>query len=74
MEEKAARVGKSLLADQAFIVLEKLGIFLLQEAPEQYIRIMFKQKHPAKDMNKHTCEQMISERTFPLELQDRQED
>ena len=37
VEEKAARVGKSLLADQAFIVLEKLGIFLLQEAPEQYI-------------------------------------
>ena len=70
VEEKAARVGKSLLADQAFVVLEKLGIFLLQEAPEQYIHIMFKQKYPAKDMSK----QLISERTFLLELQGREED
>ena len=35
MKKEAARIGKSLLADEAFVVLKKFGIFLLQEAPEQ---------------------------------------
>ena len=35
MKKQAARIGKSLLTHEAFVVLKKFGIFLLQEAPEQ---------------------------------------
>ena len=35
VEQQAARVSKGLLADEAFVILKKLSIFLLQEAPEQ---------------------------------------
>jgi len=34
VKKQAARVGKGLLADEAFVILKKIGIFLLQEAPE----------------------------------------
>jgi len=34
VKKQAARVGKSLLADEAFVVLKKFSILLLQEAPE----------------------------------------
>ena len=35
VKKQAARIGKSLLTHEAFVVLKKFGIFLLQEAPEQ---------------------------------------
>ena len=35
VKKEATRVGKSFLTDEAFVVLKKLGIFLLEEAPEK---------------------------------------
>jgi len=34
VEKEAARVSKSLLTDEAFVVLKQLGIFLLKQTPE----------------------------------------
>ena len=35
VKKEATRVGKSFLTYEAFVVLKKLGIFLLEEAPEK---------------------------------------
>ena len=37
MKKQAARIGKSLLTHEAFVVLKKFSIFFLQEAPEKNV-------------------------------------
>ena len=41
VKKEATRVGKSFLTDEAFVVLKKLGIFLLEEAPEKKTYFLF---------------------------------
>ena len=51
VKKQAARVGKSLLADEAFVVLKKFSILLLQEAPEQNKHFGLYEKYQKRTIN-----------------------
>ena len=45
VKKEATRVGKSFLTDEAFVVLKKLCIFLLEEAPEKKTIVFVRGKY-----------------------------